>query len=201
MILSADYLRLGGKFMIIPLYILGLLLRFGPQHGYQIKKTIAEQLSDFTRIKLPTIYYHLEKMEAGGLLSACREKPGSRPEKTVYDITDKGRESFQSMLSALLEFEYRPSFPSDAVFYFSDSLEAEDIAAHLKKDVLKLQETIRSIERHQTETMRFVPEEMRAMAHIIFSHHLHHYRAELDWAVESLNSLKGESGHGKTENH
>uniref|UniRef100_UPI000AEE63EC PadR family transcriptional regulator n=1 Tax=Clostridium sp. NkU-1 TaxID=1095009 RepID=UPI000AEE63EC len=71
---------------MIPLYILGLLQRYGPQHGYQIKKIIAEQLSDFTQIKLPTIYYHLEKMETDGLLSANREKSGSRPEKNdLYD--------------------------------------------------------------------------------------------------------------------
>ena len=35
---------------MIPLYILGLLLRFGPQHGYQIKKLLEEQLEDFTQI-------------------------------------------------------------------------------------------------------------------------------------------------------
>jgi DNA-binding PadR family transcriptional regulator len=61
---------------MIPFYILGLLQRFGPQHGYQLKKIIGEQLSDFTQIKLPTIYYHLEKMEADGLLAANSEKPG-----------------------------------------------------------------------------------------------------------------------------
>jgi len=50
--------------------ILGLLQRFGPQHGYYIKKLISEELADFTQIKLPTIYYHLEKMNADGLLFA-----------------------------------------------------------------------------------------------------------------------------------
>ena len=35
---------------MIPLYILGLLLRFGPQHGYQIKKLLEEQLEDSPRL-------------------------------------------------------------------------------------------------------------------------------------------------------
>ncbi len=103
---------------MIPLYILGLLQRFGPQHGYQIKKIIAEQLADFTQIKLPTIYYHLEKMETDGLLSANREKPEGRPEKTIYTITDKGIVAFKNLIAGLIEFEYRPTFPSDGVFYF-----------------------------------------------------------------------------------
>lgn len=177
---------------MIPLYILGLLQRFGPQHGYQIKKTIAEQLSDFTQIKLPTIYYHLEKMEADGLLSASREKPGSRPEKTIYTITDKGKESFGEMLEGLLDFEYRPTFPSDGVFYFSDALQAADVAEHLKNYIEKLRGIIDSIQKHKKETLQFVPEETKTMVQIIFSHHLRHYQAELDWAVESLRSLKGE---------
>ena len=69
---------------MILIYILGLLIRFGPQHGYQLKKTIAGQLADFTQIKLPNIYYHLEKMQMEGLVSASTEKDTGRPEKTVY---------------------------------------------------------------------------------------------------------------------
>lgn len=178
--------------MTIPLYILGLLQRFGPQHGYQIKKTIAEQLADFTQIKLPTIYYHLEKMEADGLLSAKHEKPGGRPEKTIYDITDKGKEAFKAMLSELLKFEYRPSFPADGLFYFSDSIKIADIAEHLQSYTQQLRKTIEFIQKHQGETLLFVPDEMKTMVHIIFSHHLHHYQAELDWAAESLNRMRGE---------
>ena len=66
---------------MIPLYILGLLLRFGPQHGYQIKKLLEEQLEDFTQIKLPTVYYHLEKMEAAGLIEAHRDRQEPDPKK------------------------------------------------------------------------------------------------------------------------
>ena len=61
---------------MIPLYVLGLLQRYGPQHGYQLKKTISEELEDFTQIKLPTIYYHLEKMESQGLFTCSTEKAG-----------------------------------------------------------------------------------------------------------------------------
>lgn len=174
---------------MIPLYILGLLQRFGPQHGYQIKKIIAEQLSDFTQIKLPTIYYHLEKMEADGLLSANREKPGGRPEKTIYSITEKGILAFKNMISGLLEFEYRPTFPSDGVFYFADYIEKAELVSHLADYMDKLKASLSNIKKHREETMHVVPDEDREMVHIIFSHHEHHFQAELDWAEESLNRL------------
>ncbi len=190
MILSTDYLRFERVIFMILLYILGLLQRYGPQHGYQIKKTIAEQLSDFTHIKLPTIYYHLEKMKTDGLLSASSEKPGSRPEKTVYSITDKGIRAFKDMLAGLLDFDYRPVFPSDGVFYFSDYLETSDIIAHLEAYVEKLKKIIAAIQKHKNETMGFVPDDMKTVANIVFSHHGCHYRAELGWAVEALNNLE-----------
>lgn len=174
---------------MIPLYILGLLQRFGPQHGYQIKKIIAEQLADFTRIKLPTIYYHLEKMKRDGLLSASSEKPGSRPEKTVYATTDKGIEAYKKMLAKLLEFEYRPVFPSDGVFYFSDQYQIAEITAHLKLYINKLKDKLSLIEKHRNETVPFIPDEVKRMVEIIFSHHEHHFQAELSWAEETLHKL------------
>lgn len=175
---------------MIPLYILGLLQRFGPKHGYQIKKIIAEQLADFTQIKLPTIYYHLEKMKTDGLIFANTEKSGGRPEKTTYTITDKGIMAFKTMLAGLLEFEYRPTFPSDGVFYFSDSIETTEILSHLAAYMDKLNTAISNIEKHRKETMQFVPDEDKIMVSIIFSHHERHYHAELEWAEETLNRLK-----------
>lgn len=175
---------------MIPFYILGLLQRFGPQHGYQIKKNIAEQLSEFTQIKLPTIYYHLEKMETSGLLSASSEESDSRTKKTIYTVTDKGIRAFKNMIAELLEFEYRPTFYSDGVFYFSDYIEILEISNHLKAYIDKLNKVLFNLEKNKEEAIHFVPDEDRIMVSIIFSHHEHHYRAELNWAKETLNSLK-----------
>jgi DNA-binding PadR family transcriptional regulator len=185
---------------MIPLYILGLLQRFGPQHGYQIRKIIAEQLSDFTQIKLPTIYYHLEKMAADGLLHADCEKSGSRPEKTVYSVTDKGKQEFISLLEQQLEFGYRPEFPCDGAFYFSEYLDAAHIAGHLSTYRAKLEDSIRLIEKHRTESMAFIPEQNRPMAGVIFSHHLTHYKAELAWVTETLSVIKGDTRYDTEKN-
>jgi len=174
---------------MIPTYILGLLQRFGPQHGYQIKKTISEQLSGFAQVKLPTIYYHLEKMEANGLLSASSEKNSSRPEKTVYTITEKGSGVFQHKLDELLKLDYRPVFPADGIFYFSDSLDKEEITKQLREYVAKLQAQLVEIKKHGNEALVHVPNDNKSMISAIFRHHEYHYKAELDWAVSTLRSL------------
>ena len=170
---------------MIPLYILGLLRRYGPLHGYQIKKIIGEQLSDFTQIKLPTIYYHLEKMLQAGFLTSSSERTGSRPEKTTYSVTEKGADEFSGMLTGMLDFSYRPAYPSDGVFFFSDSLTDGEIARHLSVYAQKLRETLETIRLHREETLRFMPEDMRKNAAVIFNHHECHYKAELQWAEET----------------
>jgi DNA-binding PadR family transcriptional regulator len=121
-------------FWMIPLYILRLLQRFGPQYGYQIKKHIAEALADFTQIKLPTIYYHLAKMAKDGLIVGKDEKTDNRPAKTVYTVTDAGLSAFNTQLEALLNFEYRPDFlTSFNAAYTTDELEILLSQSHLQQ--------------------------------------------------------------------
>jgi len=175
---------------MVPLYILGLLLRFGPQHGYQIKKTITENVADFAQIKLPTIYYHLEKMEREGLLSAAREQDGARPEKTVYSVTEKGKAAFLKALRGQLNFRFRPDFDADAVFYFAEYLEPERIREHLEAYAAELEKSLAIIERHRDEVNRYIPQDARLCADILFSHHAAHYRAERNWALEALQRMR-----------
>lgn len=175
---------------MIPLYILGLLLRFGPQHGYQIKKLMEDQLEDFTQIKLPTVYYHLEKMESAGLITAHRDKQGTRPEKTVYQVSDAGTDKFRELLLQALQIEYRPSFDIDGVLYFSDALDNGALADSLSHHIANMKKVLAALEIHHEETIAHIPEIYRTSADIIFEHHITHYKAELAWAEQSLDRLK-----------
>jgi DNA-binding PadR family transcriptional regulator len=176
---------------MIPMYLLGLLQRMGPMHGYRIKQQIAEQLADFTQIKLPTIYYHLEKMTQKGLVEIVDvDEDKQRPEKTVYAITKSGIHAFRDMLGSLFDFPYRPTFPLDGAFFFAESIGETAIIAHLETYAASLKGSIDIIERHGSETLGYVPEEFRPMAAIIFNHHLKHYLAEYEWTQEALQSLK-----------
>ena len=177
---------------MIPLYVLGLLLRFGPQHGYNIKKLISEQLADFTLIKLPTIYYHLEKMEKAEFISASKMKPDARPEKTVYEITEKGKDEFGSLLTKTLQFEYRPTFTSDAAFFFFDHLEKGAIAESLQAHISKTEKTLTYLEEHKKKTLAYLPEEYQKMVTSIFDHHILHFDAELRWAKQAYETYCGE---------
>lgn len=174
---------------MVPIYLLGILLRFGPQHGYQIKRTLAENVADFTSIKLPTIYYHLEKMEREGWVSAKRETEGTRPERTIFTITQKGREAFLDGLERQLALTYRPTFDVDALFYFADHLGFSQIIRRLETYVTQLERSLAEIRRHQLAISADLPQDHRVCVGIIFSHHTLHYQAEKTWAQTTIKAL------------
>lgn len=186
---------------MIPLYILGMLLRFGPQHGYQIKKLIEEQLADFTDIKLPTIYYHLEKMEAAGYIGSESVKDGARPEKMVYHISEAGKDHFKQLLYQTLDISYRPSFEVDSALFFSDYIDRRDFLEALKQHVGKLNASLARIDEHKKETLPFLPRDMQISANLIFEHHIRHCQAEIDWAEQAISSIKEEKTYDESQSH
>ncbi|WP_243158096.1 PadR family transcriptional regulator [Aminipila terrae] len=104
--------------MKIQFYILGLLLRYGPQHGYMLMQKVEEQISDFAHIKLPAIYYHLDKLNQNGYISAACQKDGNRPEKTVYSITAEGEKYFDGLLKKMQAEELKLELPFDGIIFF-----------------------------------------------------------------------------------
>lgn len=175
--------------MKVQTYILGFLLRYGPQHGYRLKQLIAENASDFTRIKLPTIYYHLEKMLADGLLSATGEQEGRRPERMVYEITEKGKTAWEKMLLESMNTRYEPEFIGDAVLYFSDALDSEVLRTALQKQAGYLEAVVGKIGVHRGDVMSHLPGRPGRMAVMIIDHHLAHYQTELQWIQDVLRKL------------
>ncbi len=128
-------------------------------------------------------------MHADGLLSVTSDKTDGRPAKFVYSVTEKGADAFAAMLRELLDFNYRPTFSSDAVFFFSEHLDDSEIAEPLTGYIEKLRKKLAYLEEHRAETLESVPDSSKKMADIIFSHHERHYRAELDWAEETAAAI------------
>ena len=146
-------------------------------------------MADFTSIKLPTIYYHLEKMEREGLVSANRETEGTRPERTVFTVTQKGQEAFINGLERQLTLTYQPTFDADALFYFADHLDQAQMIRHLAEYISQLERSLAEIASHHQSISPYVPENQQVYVKIIFDHHTLHYQAEKTWAQTAIESL------------
>lgn len=165
-------------------------MRYGPLHGYKIKQLIADRASDFAHIKLPTIYYHLEKLQAKGFVTSEIEKEGKRPARFVYTITESGKTYFKEILTKALNEQFETEFHMDAGLFFFEAFKSEEIVAALKDHELHLSDSVKIIKVHRKEVLDIVPQEIKAMVRAIFNHHLVHYEAELKWVKATLTSLK-----------
>lgn len=151
--------------------------------------TMEERISDFAKIKLPTIYYHLDKLKEKGYVNDTLDKDGNRPEKLVYNITPSGKEYFDKLFIIQLKESYSPEFPLDGVFYFRekiDNVELENALNNKKQEILaKLEE----LKRHKSNTLRILQQQGRFSAVAIFDHHIYHLEAELKWLEKTMEGL------------
>lgn len=175
--------------MKIPFYLLGLLIRYGPQHGYKLKQIIEERISDFAKIKLPTIYYHLQKLKEQGYIEEAIDKEGNRPEKLVYTITESGIKYFDHLYINQLHENYTPEFALDGVLFYREKVDQEVLLEELKRKKEAIVEKLNSMQLHKENTLNHVHELGRVSTSLIFEHHQCHYEAELRWLEKAIKGL------------
>ena len=178
--------------MITQLYVLGFLIRWGPQHGYLLKQRLTDYVADFTQIKQSAIYYHLEKLEQAGHVTSETESEGARPDRNVYTVTESGRQEFKEMLWQALQPEYEPQFTLDAAVYFQEYLPGDEIVSGLKDYARTYDRMHAEAVRHMDEVIDHIPADRRFMATSLFRHHLVHLEAEAAWARETAESMASE---------
>ena len=175
--------------MKVPFYILGLLMRYGPQHGYNIKQLVSDGIADFAKIKLPTIYYHLEKLAGNGYIDSNVEKDGNRPERIVYSINESGIKYFNSLLNKILHENYNVEFDFDGALYFHSFTDKNTIINNLRKQKEYIQNQLKELIVHKENALNNLLPEYRIYCKSIFNHHIYHFETELKWIEETIKEL------------
>ena len=127
------------------LVLLGLL-KEGPKHGYEIKKTIDEVLSTFTNLDSQSIYYPLNRLEKRGLVTKSPARKGKRPEKFVYKITPDGEKVFEKLLHENFLTFQRPIFNIDLSLYFLPLVKSRLVHSHLYRRLRGMKRIMRWLE-------------------------------------------------------
>lgn len=165
-------------------------MRYGPKSGYDLKQIIKRDIEDFAKIKLPTIYYHLEKLNEKGYVTYIIEKDGNRPEKQIYSLTTKGEDYFQKLFKKQLMDETEFEFLFDGILYFKDNIDNEQLKTIMISKKQKLINTIEALKVHQEHTLSSMKnKDIRFCADAIFQHHTMHYETELQWIEYVLKGL------------
>jgi DNA-binding PadR family transcriptional regulator len=104
----------------LALAVMNLLMEH-PMHPYEMKSKMKERGHDqVIRLKGGSIYDTVERLEQGGFIQAQEtSREGRRPERTVYAITEMGRDEITAWLRELLAQpanEY-PQFAAALAFF------------------------------------------------------------------------------------
>ena len=171
------------------LVILGFL-RGQPLYGYEIKQMIEHVMGDYTNIAFGSIYFALRKLtEEGFIEKVGTEQEGGRPSRTVYQITDAGREEFVRLLREVWDDVEQQYFIFDIGLNFMSALPNEDVKGYLQKRVKQLAHVLQYLDAHQAEELadEHVP---NRLASTVFDHHRVHLKAELDWTRDLLQNVE-----------
>jgi len=111
------------------------LLDERPMHPYEMAATMRDRHQDmFIRLNFGTLYHTVDVLERDGwIVSIEREKEGRRPERTIYKLTESGREVMLRWLSQLLARPMREYPHFVAGLMFMHHLSADEAARNLQE--------------------------------------------------------------------
>ena len=168
--------------MSVKLVLLGMLKR-GPQHGYELKSHIEQEMGDWTSIAFGSIYFALKKLTEDGFVEQTgHEQHGNRPSRIIYDITHEGEKEFKRLLMAIWTADDRHYFPLDIGMYFLHELDDGKRIELIHRRITETEDALKYLTAHKESAMsnKHVP----PVAGAIFSHSTHHLEAELAWLRE-----------------
>lgn len=100
--------------------LLGLIYE-KPLNAYEIIKRLNYMnVNWWFNIADSTVYSTLKALEKKEYISGTAEKVGNMPDRTVYSLSDKGKDEFTATLKAsVLQFNYDTNIFSIAVFFLN----------------------------------------------------------------------------------
>ena len=173
----------------LALAVMNLLME-RPMHPYEMKLKMKERGHDqVIRIKGGSIYDTVERLEEGGFItSQGPSREGRRPERTVYTITETGRDEITAWLRELLAQpvnEY-PQFAAALAFFAA--LDREEVVRLLTLRTGMLESQIAATEKGLKNWMKTMG--IPRLFLVEAEYGLVMNRAELEWVRSLIRDIK-----------
>jgi DNA-binding PadR family transcriptional regulator len=132
----------------LALAVMNLLME-RPMHPYEMKLKMKERGHDqVIRLKGGSIYDTVERLEEGGfIVSQAPSREGRRPERTVYSVTETGRDEITAWLRELLAQPVNDYPQFAAALAFFAALDKEEVVQLLRLRTGLLESQIAGTER------------------------------------------------------
>ena len=164
--------------MSIKLVILGLLME-GSRHPYEIQQIIQQrQMHNYIKMQAGSLYYAMDQLRKEGCVEAVEViRDTSRPDKTIYRITEAGREKFQELLMQQFASKSRVYHPLHAALSFARYGDQTKIAFVLAERIKDTEALALNMKRLYEEHSRTVP---RAVLHMMLGSY-EHAKVQVNW--------------------
>jgi PadR family transcriptional regulator AphA len=126
------------------------ILMSGPATGYDIKKTMEQDVSKLLDVSLSNLYPVLNELAAEGLVTFQKVEQDNRPNKKVYELTEAGR---GAALKALMSGDAKHRMRSEFIFILSYApfLPRWRVKELLDKRLAETIEVLNDLERRQAK--------------------------------------------------
>jgi DNA-binding PadR family transcriptional regulator len=170
------------------------LLDERPMHPYELAATMRERHHDmFIRLNFGTLYHTVEMLERTGMILPLeRAKEGRRPEKTIYELMEPGRQLLIKVVGEILAQPMREYATFAAGLMFMHHLDAARAAELLRERVVALDALTEKLTRIMAELL---DSGVTRLALIELEHKIAMLEAERAW----VRKLEGEISKGKLE--
>ncbi|APU14271.1 MULTISPECIES: PadR family transcriptional regulator [Actinoalloteichus] len=115
-----------------------------PMHPYEMATTMRDQHHDSAvKINFGSLYNAVETLRKSELIDVqSTGRQGNRPERTIYEITDDGREELAQRLRELLSTPMKEYTLLAAGLTFMTALSPDDVAAQLALRAHRLEKEV-----------------------------------------------------------
>jgi DNA-binding PadR family transcriptional regulator len=157
--------------MSFKLAILGLLME-RDMHPYEIRQTMKDRNMHRTmRLQDGSLYYAVDQLRKEDCIEVVEVvKEASRPDKTIYRITAKGREQFQELLLQQFREKKVIQHPLYVALPFAAHGDQSRIAEALETKLAEAEQRVRDARAVYEEHASFVP---KAVLHLMAGYYSH----------------------------
>jgi DNA-binding PadR family transcriptional regulator len=168
------------------LLVLSLLLE-RPMHGYEISQAIkTSEIEVWFEISMPAIYYSLNKLRRGGMIAEARSR-GNVGEKTIYHVTELGREQFFTSAEALLDSPEPIRTEYDLGIFVLNRIPQARALELLQKRIAFLQKWSADLEQKRKDA------KIQPLQQAILNHAIATARLDIDWLTDITKQLQDEN--------
>lgn len=165
-----------------------------PMHAYRMQQMIKERHKDdvVNVAQRNSVYQTIERLLRDGLL-AVREtaREENRPERTVYEATETGRETLRQWMRAMLSTPARefPEFP--AALAFLPVLPPQEALAALRQRIAALEARLSALDAEIADGRTFLAP--------LFLVESEYQKAQLESELGFVHGLAGDLGEGRLD--